>query len=217
MTMSELEKQLIMDYMIYGNNIGKTDVFVAIELLTSMDGGDIINFILENKEYLRPIVTGEIPQFSNEKDIYGVLRVLIDSGLSNLTYEQIGEYICSIDAKFDARRKYGETHYKFAYQLGFTTSGYPLSATEIGVAYYYLENDEKRQALMNRLVFSIPFVQHAIIKAASGHFYMPEFLGEYLSPSTVVRRRSNMHKIMMWAYDITEGRQKQLFDNIAWY
>ena len=144
-------------------------------------------------------------------------RIYIDDIPESLTYEQIGSYLCSVNAKYDARRKYGETHYKFAAQLGLAKQRYPLSATEIGVAYYLLESDEKRQALMNRLVFSIPFVQHAILKAVDGQYYMPGFLAEYLSPSTVKRRRSNMHKIMSWTYEITDGNYKSLFDNITWY
>lgn len=215
--MTDSENQLVMDYMIYGNNIGETDVFDAVETLAHLNGNDLVAVIMANRENIRPIVTDEIPQFSEEKDVYKTLRVLIDSGLDELTYEQIGAYLCSVDAKFEARRKYGENHYKFARQLGLTTKGYPLSATELGVAFYLLNSDEKRQALMNRLVFSIPFVQHSIIKASSGHYYMPDYLGEYFAPSTVVRRRSNMRKIMSWAYDITKGEYKQLFDNIAWY
>lgn len=215
--MTDSENQLIMDYMIYGNNIGKTDVFDAVETLVYLNGNDLVAVIMANRENIRPIVTDEIPQFSEEKDVYKTLRVLIDSGLDELTYEQIGAYLCSVDAKFEARRKYGENHYKFARQLGLTTKGHPLSATEIGVAFYLLDSDEKRQALMNRLVFSIPFVQHSIIKASDGHYCMPDYLGEFLAPSTVVRRRSNIRKIMSWAYDITKGEYKQLFDNIAWY
>ena len=215
--MTDIESRLIRDYMIYGNNIGSTDVFIALDTLMQMDGYDIISVILENRNIIRPIVTGEIPQFSEEKDVNRVLQVLIDSGLEDLTYEQIGSYICSPGAKFDARRKYGETHYKFAYQLGLTTKERPFAATEIGYAFYLLENDEKRQAVMSRLVFSIPFVQHAIIKAFERYYYMPEYLAEYLSPSTVLRRRSNMRKIMSWAQDVTTGTYKRIFDNIAWY
>ena len=215
--MTDAEKNLIMDYMIRGKNVGDTDIFEAVDVFLHLNGNDIISIIMERQNCIRPIVTGEIPQFSEEKDVYKVLRVLIDSGLKNLTHEQIGAYLCPFGAKFEARRKYGETHYKFAAQLGLATKGRPLATTEIGVAYYLLESDEKRQALMNRLVFSIPFVQHSIIKAANGQFYMPEYLAEFLAPSTVVRRRSNMHKIMSWAYEVTDGEYKQLFDNIVWY
>ena len=215
--MTDTENKLIMDYMIRGKNVGDTDIFEAVETLMHLNGNDIITAIMERQDCIRPIVTGEIPQFSEEKDVYKVLWVLIDSGLENLTHEQIGAYLCPVDTKFEARRKYGETHYKFAAQLGLATKGRPLATTDIGVAYYLLESDEKRQALMNRLVFSIPFVQHSIVKAANGQFYMPEYLAEFLAPSTVVRRRSNMHKIMSWAYDVTEGEHKLLFDNITWY
>lgn len=215
--MMNSENQIIMDYMICGNNIGVTDVFNAVDILTHLNGNDIIASIILNRDVLRPIITGEIPQFSKEKDVNNVLKVLIDSGLKDITYEQLGAYLCPVDAKFEARRKYGETHYKFASQLGLTTKGYPLTATEIGVAYFLLNSDEKRQSLMSRLIFSIPFVQHTFLKASGGRFYMPDFLGEFLSPSTVMRRRSNMHKIMSWACEITEGKYRQLFDNIVWY
>ena len=125
--------------------------------------------------------------------------------------------MCPADAKFFARRKYGENHYKFAWQLGLATKERPFTATEIGVAYYLLENDDQRHAMMERLIFSIPFVQHAIVKATEGRYYMPDYLGEYLASSTVIRRRSNMHKMFSWAYDITNGTYKSLFDNIVWY
>lgn len=217
MEITEPVRTLILNYMIYGNNIGATDVFDAVEILSNIGGEDIINVIMESREILRPIATNEIPQFSNEKDVYGVLRVLIDSGLDDMTYEQIGAYLCPADAKFFARRKYGENHYKFTCQLGLAVKEHPFSATEIGVAYYLLDSNEKRQALMNRLIFSVPFVQHAIIKAACGQYSMPDYLGNYLSPSTVARRRSNMRKIMSWAHSITEGKHKSLFDNIVWY
>lgn len=215
--MTAPEKQLIMNYIIRGENIGKTDVFDAVEILMQMNGEDLIQSVIENKGILRPIITGEIPQFSNELDVNNVLRVLVDSGLEDLTYEQIGSYLCPEGTAFEARRKYGETHYKFACQLGLAEKKRPFAATEIGIAYYLLENDERRQTLMNRLIFSVPFVQHAIVKASEGPYFMPDFLGEFLSPSTVKRRRSNMHKIMSWAYEITDGKHKQIFDNISWY
>ncbi len=215
--MTEFENRLIMDYMILGKNIGQTDVFEAVETLSHMDGGNIIDVIFDNRDKVRPIKTDEIPQFSNEKDINNVLRIIIDSGLSDMTNEEIGSYLCPTETKYDARRKYGETHYKFASQLGLTTKSRPYTATEIGIAYYLLEGDVAKQNLMNRLVFSIPFVQHAIIKAEDGQYYMPGYLGEFLAPSTVARRRSNMRKIMSWAYDVTTGERKNLFDNIVWY
>ena len=211
------ENQLIMDYMIRGNNIGETDVFDAVAIFLHINGNDLIQSILDNRDNIRPVVTNEIPQFSNELDVNNVLRVLLDSGLKDLTYDQVGAYLCPPDSKYYARRKYGENHYKFACQLGLTVPNYPLAVTEIGTAYYLLENDTLRQNLMNRLVFSIPFVQHAIIKAVDGVYSMPEYMGTFLSPSTIVRRRSNMRKIMSWAYSITDGEYKAIFDNIVWF
>ena len=215
--MTEFEKRLLMNYMINGENIGSVNVFDAIATLSKIDGSYIIDVIIENKSNLRSICTNNIPQFSNEKDIYSVLRVLIDSGINDLSYEKIGSYLCPNNAKSTAKRKYGENHYKFAQQLGLAVKERPFSATEIGVAYYLMENDNERQALMNRLVLSIPIVQHSIVKASESHFSMVDFLAEFLSPSTVIRRRSNMRKIMSWAYEITTGNNKNIFDNIVWY
>lgn len=215
--MNEFENSLIIDYMIKGINIGNANVFDAISTLIRIDGNDIIDVIIENRYKLPSITTNNIPQFSNEKDVYNVLRILIDSGVKDLTYEQIGSYLCPNNAKSTAKRKYGENHYKFANQLGLTVKNRPFSATEIGVAYYLMENDTERQALMKRLVFSIPIVQHSIVKASEARFSMVEYLAEFLSPSTVIRRRSNMRKIMSWAYEITAGNNKNLFDNIVWY
>ena len=82
--MTDAEKKLIMDYMIRGENVGNTDVFEAVDILIHMNGNDIISVIMECQDIIRPIVTGEIPQFSEEKDVFKVLRVLIDSGLEKL-------------------------------------------------------------------------------------------------------------------------------------
>lgn len=215
--MTESEKQLILDYFIRGDNIGKMDVFDAVEFLTRIDGDTLISAILSNRDSLRPIETNDIPQFSDEHDIYNVLRVLIDSGLSELTYEQIGSYLCPVNAKATAMRKYGENHYKFAAQIGLAKKGYPLLPTEIGIAYYLFTKDSQRQELMDRLVYSIPFVQHILVKASEGPFLMMDYLDTFLAHSTALRRRSNLHKIMRWASEITQGESNQLFDNIVWY
>ena len=144
--MAETVKKLIRDYFIHGSNIGTMDASDAVDTLLSINGDSIIEAIFENREFIRPIVSGEIPQFSNEKEVYNVLRILIESGLSGLTYEQVGEYLCSINTKPEAMRKYGETHYKFASQLGLTKRGYPLSPTEIGIAFFHLASDSQREA-----------------------------------------------------------------------
>ena len=84
--MTDAERRLVMDYMVRGNNIGETDVFTAVDILSELNGNDIISVIIDHKSEIRPIVTGEIPQFSEEKDVNNVLRVLIDSGLKDLIY-----------------------------------------------------------------------------------------------------------------------------------
>lgn len=209
--MTDFENQLIMDYIINDNNIGNADVFDAIATFLKLDGNEIIDVIIHNENNLQNITTNSIPQFSNEKDIYIILKVLIDSGIKDFTYEQLGTYLCPNNAKPTAKRKYGENHYKFANQLGLTVKDHPFSATEIGVAYYLMSNNIERQSLLNRLVFSIPIVQHSIIKASQSQFSMPAYLSEFLSPSTAKRRRSNLHKIMSWAYEITNGGYKSKF------
>ena len=72
--MNEFENSLITDYMIKGINIGNANVFDAISTLITLDGNDIIDVIIENRYNLRSISTNNIPQFSNEKDVYNVLK-----------------------------------------------------------------------------------------------------------------------------------------------
>ena len=64
------------------------------DLLRKTSTEDIFALIKENSTLLPEIKTNNIPQFSNSNDVQQVLRIVIESGIENLTYEKIGNFLC---------------------------------------------------------------------------------------------------------------------------
>ena len=64
--MNNQDRKLIIDYIVLGTPPSKADVFIDLEHLQRLDGEDIIQVIIDNKDVIRTIKTNEIPQFSNE-------------------------------------------------------------------------------------------------------------------------------------------------------
>ena len=106
------------------------DVFIKHQIDTCIDPLDFLGFIQhastteiyhvikENREILIPVQTGNIPQLSEVKDMFRTVKILNECE-TQLDMTTLGYYLIGDDRAPEARRKYGETHYNFACQLGF--------------------------------------------------------------------------------------------------
>lgn len=216
--MTEQEKKALYNLFITQSPFTDTgfDAFSLTELLGRTSADDIFDVIKNNCGSLLKVVSNNIPQFSNAGDIYQVLRVVIDSEIDNLTYENIGYYLCPKGAKIGAQVKYGENHYKLSAQLGLVTYAKPFVATDLGIAYYLTDNSTERRNIEKRLALRIPIIQQALLLADDKTVNMADFMCLFLSPSTMLRRRSNLRELLSYIMDISEVSMQHRLNNITW-
>ena len=119
-------------------------------------------------------------------------------------------------AKLGAQTKYGENHYKLAVQLGFVTSEKPFIATDLGYAYYLNADEEQRSEIKKRLALRIPIIQRALLTADVKQVNMSDLMCEYLSESTMLRRRSNVRELLNDIMDISKPEMQRRLNNIVW-
>lgn len=192
------------------------DPLAILDVIYNTSAEDIFGVICENKDQLPAIKTNNIPQFSNADDLFSVLRIIIDSGMEDLTYEKIGYFMCPQGAKVGAKTKYGENHYKLAVQLGLAKAEKPFAATEFGVAFYITDDEEKQTNVKKKLSLRVPIIQQALLSADSEMIDMEEFMEQYLAHSTMLRRRSNVRELVSFIMDVADTRMQHRINNLLW-
>lgn len=192
------------------------DAIKLLDLIYAMRVEDIFEIIKENRSCLCPVAPANIPQFSNADDVFKVLKVVIDSEMPDLDFEKIGYYLRPRGTKPGALVKYGENHYKLAAQLGFTTPSLSFAATDLGLAFYLVEDSLKRHELIKKLVLRVPLLQQALLMAESDVVDMTALMSEHLAPSTVRRRGSNIRKLLSFIMDNADVELQHTLNNIIW-
>lgn len=142
----------------------------------------------------------DIPQFSNfDSVIYDTIAAVDDANEVGeyLTFDELGELLPGRRTNNDvSNKKYGENHAKTAELLGFITiipeRIRKLQITPLGKAFRSAANDERDRILIRQLM------RTAIVKDVfgkyqeQGSFNITDYLENYLSHSTAVRRRPNV-------------------------
>ena len=154
--------------------------------------------ILKNNFKPYEIKAKDIPQFSSFDDCYyKVVEYLVDSGMSDISYDKMGYFLREVPRKLDADKKYGENHAKIACMLGFCSitrkSTFGINITPFGQSFYELEK-EKKDKLMPKLCLFIPMIQNYFVQGMNQSKLDEEL--SILSPSTIIRRRSNVNTII---------------------
>lgn len=159
---------------------------------------EIVYFLQKHQGELSDVSAKNIPQFSNIDEVDRVLSIIIDSGLEKIDFLLIGSYLRPDRAKEMAYRKYGENHYKLCAQLGFTFNPPKFQATRNGQAYHRENDKELKKIWLTKMILHVPIIQQALFKTMEGNepFSLREYMGEFLSLSTVMRRLSNMRKLL---------------------
>ena len=158
---------------------------------------EVVYFLQKHQDELSDVSAKNIPQFSNVDEVDKVLSIIIDSGLDKIDFLLIGSYLRQDRAKDMAYRKYGENHYKLCAQLGFVFNPPQFQATRNGYA-YHRENDKTLKKIwFAKMILHVPIVQQAIFKVMKDDtpFSIREYMDDFLSQSTVIRRLSNMKKL----------------------
>ena len=185
------------------------------DLLLNESPESIYGFIKQNESALRQVSAANIPQFGDINLVPKVIEIVKNSNEIE-HFCDIGAFHMSPQAKYDARRKYGENHYKLTMQLGLTRdvkTGFSL--TPVGEMY----NDEplaNKEIITKKLILRIPMIQQLLLLAENGFVNLTEYLSRYLAPSTVKRRRSNAKVLIRQLSSISETELQHLINNIFW-
>lgn len=187
------------------------------EMLLNVELIDIIQ-MLKKPTSLENILPSNIPQYSQMSDaIHEVVDILRRSGKKDLTFSDVGYYLGGKDKNEVAQKKYGENHSKFAALLDLTSVYAPnnvnhIALSVLGHAYCGLTT-EKQEALVARLAFRIPIIQHMFIDALEKEVIVSEYM-HGLSEQTKKRRKTNVIDLINFLKQYETKDMKQIFDHI---
>ncbi len=212
----EKEKQAVCDVFVKHHVDTCMDPLEFLGFIQYASTTDIFHVIRECKDDLVPVQPGNIPQLSEVKDMFRTVTILNDCETA-LDMTTLGYYLIGSDRSAEAQRKYGETHYNFACQLGFAIKHKDRRThlTDLGTAFYF-KTDTEKMDITKRLILEVPLLQQSLLKAETQFVNMVEELGKYLSPSTVQRRRSNMHNMLRWLEETADVEMMDLLFKIRW-
>lgn len=216
--MTEIQRKAVYALFVKQNHEldGLMDYSDFLSFLRNASAEEIWSVISANRTELTAITTKNIPQFSEKRDMYKALKIIIAADTTRLEYKDLGYYLCKVDRKPEAKRKYAENQYMLAVQIGLAYEQKPLAVTEFGKAFSSLQQEGDKDEVLKRLCLSIPVMQQILLLAETQNVNVVEFLSSYLAPTTVLRRRSNIHTFLDWLRTISTGEMDLILNRIAW-
>lgn len=159
--------------------------------------------------------TADIPCFSNLENGASRLNELLEFSPKGVSYEEIG-YQLANSVTYGAKVKYGENHSKLATMMSLVdisnTRPALVKATTWGSFLTRYSFTEKTDVLKKLLLRDI-CVKKILSKAFLGPVYYRDIVS-FLSPSTMIRRRTNVKKLLEY---IMNGSEKEIYlSNINW-
>lgn len=169
------------------------DANTLIDTLLYYSDEDIVENVVSTEE--KAIEPYSIPQYSSYEDgtvnMIHYLRCIGDFGPS---FVEIGKHYLGSDRNDVAYRKYGENHAKLAEVLGLAyivnDGSKRVHLTEIGRE-LEKRDIEVQKSCIKKLAGQIPIVQKAIRDDFKSSKELESLMRNYLSESTVQRRRKN--------------------------
>lgn len=216
--MTKVQEQVVYELFVKQNaafsEIMDYDSFLDCLRGASVD--EIFEIIVCNRNELEEIQTRNIPQFSEKRDMYKALKVLVAAEAGSLSYHDLGYYLCKIDRKAEAKRKYAENQYMLAVQMGFAVDGKPLAVTPFGRAFNAIPDERTKDEIMKRMCLKVPVIQQILLAAQNERVDVVSYLSTYLAPSTVLRRRSNIHTFLNWLRSVSNEGLIAILNRITW-
>lgn len=132
---------------------------------------------------------GEIPQYSSLKDCFRGVDCLVNSGLQNVPYVQMGFFLRTQPRKRGADTKYGENHAKIAAMMGLCCLDKAIQPNAFSYAYESLDVNVKT-AIQPKLCLGIKLIRGFFLNGESLQFITDSIA--CLSESTRKRRLPNI-------------------------
>lgn len=209
-----LEKAINEKMVFYSFNFPYEDVNEYIHDIIDVPIREYIEYI-KRIDY-RKIDSSLVFQYSSYEDITSnITRILIENDDPGYSYLSVGKLLLNdgLERKKGALVKYGENHSKASYLLGLTNirSNYVYLSC-LGKVFNDL-NDVEKQKLISRLVLRCDLIINLIKKALLDNVNIKDEIN-FLSDSTIKRRRPNIKKLIKIVYDNADDNTKKTLDRI---
>lgn len=196
----------------------KEKTFDYVKKIIDIPMHAFVEYISENCKR-QPIIAADVFQFSNFDDatihICSQIQAVNNPGIKLKKVAQL-LFSDNIQRNDGALTKYGENHIKTAESLGLafrdSTKKYYLSA--IGCIFSELE-EKDRTKLLVRLIIRNKLITQLFIEALNSQFDLEAFLYD-LSPSTYIRRRTNINKVIQIINNSNEYDFSSITKNIIY-
>ena len=162
------------------------------------------NIDTESKR-LSKITPELIPQFSKFEDgSFEVVNILNNEGSRGLTFNELGRLLEGAEKKEGAYKKYGENHAKLAELLDFVTitteRPRKVYLTKLGLSFFE-SDDERRINILKTQIYRMEIIKDIIIKSIEKRFDLSIYLSDFLSTTTVTRRKPNIRTLFKFLID----------------
>lgn len=187
-----------------------------INLLENTKFDSIIR-IIKDQTFMN-IMPANIPQISKVEDaIFETVRILHGIG-EHTTYSELGYYLDGKNKKDVARKKYGENHSKLATLLDLVEISevdhkYKITTSLLGESYITLD-DERKKALVSKLMLRIPMLQHMFRDSLEKEVMIEDYM-ICLSETTLNRRKGDIYKLVRYAKKNVSEDEMYMFNNIG--
>lgn len=173
--------------------------------------------IIDSIEPQAQIDSSLLPQFGSLEMLIRVPEVLISTGIDGLSYAQLGFYLKGdINAKQGANVKYGETHGKGAWQLGFAECrDGKIHFCSLTNAFCEITDTYEKLRISKLLCFRMPIIQTLLNQArdqkVNGFHPM-----SHLEKSTQIRRGSCVKMVLRELQTLGNSELSKRIENIYW-
>ena len=151
------------------------------------------------EETTTTITPERIPQFSKfEHGAFKIAEILNDEGNIGLNFNELGRILEGPGKKEGAYKKYGENHAKLAELLDFVTitTDRPRKVYLTKLGKSFVDSDDKRQInILKTQIYRMGIIKDIMIKSIEKDFKLSNYLSNYLSITTVKRRKPNVVKL----------------------
>ncbi len=159
-----------------------------------------------------------IPQFSKFEDgSFEIVNILNNEGNRGLTFNELGRLLEGAGKKEGAYKKYGENHAKLAELLDFVTitteRPRKVYLTKLGLSFIE-SNDERRINILKTQIYRMEIIKDIIIKSIKESFDLSIYLSDFLSTTTVTRRKPNIRTLFKFLIDNDISELKSVYKKL---
>ena len=193
-----------------------TDAMNVLHEISRIEVDELLQ-IIDSTPIQSCLTPDEIPQFGKIETVWEVPRVLVETGMGQLNYAQVGFYLKNNESSTrEANYKFGENHGKCAGMLGLVNyHSDSIFLSSISCAVKSIASQEEKIMLLSKLCFRIKSIALILKNARNGIVNGFDHLS-LLSESTKIRRGASLKSIFKLLEKLENDDLSNRLKNITW-